>query len=261
MARPPADQPAATTGRVRGVEANRVLPPGTWPTKPTWTFGGQLVLFRRDPRIGFGFKVGNGGSEQPLAADVHLPWLGSLYLHTERAGMGVVNRLNGVGYQSKVVSVDAHNGHLYWRLWMDRDGGWNSKANRWERARNGSAQIDPRTLLLGPKRYDYTNHGQPVAETIRIPHGDDHPVRLQLQRVTFGRRRGRKRLSWAVDCTAPGGISTTLGGRGRIYGLAVRVTDAAVATNTWPIQAAVRIAERLTEDRLQNDWRPESVTA
>lgn len=238
-------------------------PPGPWPTGVTGTLGGQIVIFPgRYPSIGFTLKVGNKGSEHTLAADFHLPWLLSLYLHTERFGSWLVQRLNPTGYESKVISVEVSHGRLYWRLWVDRDGGWSSKAPLRKRLRNGSVQVDPRTLLLGPKRYDYTDVGEPFDAVVRMPHGDDHPVVLKLQRVTHGRRRGRKRLWWHIHCKAAAGIPTKPGGRGGILGLGVDVSDAAVADGTWPAEAAARLAVRLTDDRRRYGWRnPEPVPA
>ncbi|MER7331675.1 MULTISPECIES: hypothetical protein [unclassified Micromonospora] len=227
--------------------------PGPWPVKPTGKLGGQIVLGTRDLTTGVTLKVGNKGSEHTLAASFHVPWIGALYLHTERFGAGVVRRLNPVGYDSRVVELRAHDGHLFWRLWARRDH-W-SRSDPWWM--HGSVQIDPRTMLLGPKRYVYTNHGSKVTETVRMPHGDSHQVQLQLQRCAFGRKRGRKKLSWSVDWEAPSGIPTKPTDRGRVYGSGVPVTDASVAAGTWQFEAAVRIAERMTEQRTRNDWRPE----
>jgi hypothetical protein len=233
--------------------------PGPWAdSETTGQLGGQIVLgVRHDPKIGFTFKVGNKGSEHTLAADFHLPWIGSLYLHTERFGAWLVRCLNPTGYHSRVVSVEAHNGHLYWRLWAKRDE--QSRDDPWWMS--GDVQIDPRTILLGAKRYAYEDCGAKVSATVRMPHGDDHPVVLQLQRQTFGRMRGRKRLSWAVDWDAPKGISTEPGGRGRIYGSGVKVSDASVKAGGWPTEAASLIAVRLTEDRRRYDWTPEPAVA
>lgn len=225
--------------------------PGTFPDKPTGVLGGEIYLGRGGlPDIGFSLKVGNGGSEQTLAVSVHLWWL-SLYLHTERFGTWVQRRLNPTDYESKVISIKAHSGHLWWKLWARRDG-WSGTDPRW---RDASAQIDPRTILLGPKRYAYTDHGAPATATVRMPHGDQHTVHLQLQRQAFGRKRGRKRLTWCVDWDAPQGIPTRPDGRGRISGSGVAVPDAAVTAGTWPTVAAARIADRLTADRASNGWQ------
>ncbi|MER7169150.1 hypothetical protein ABT336_24200 [Micromonospora sp. NPDC000207] len=235
--------------------------PGKWPAQNTGTLGGQLVVGGRWPRIGFGLKVGNTGSEHTLAADVHLPWIGSLYLHTERFGRGVVRRLNPVGYQSKVIRFEVSNGSLLWKLWADRDGGWSSKAPWRERVRNGSVGVDPRTILLGPKRYSYTDHGPRVVETVLMPHGDSYEVSLQLQRCSLGRKRGRKTLSWSVDWNAAGGIPTEQPNRGRIFGSGVTVTDASVAAGTWQIEAAVQIAKDMSALREREGWAASAAVA
>lgn len=232
-------------------------PPGTFPAKPAGAVGGEFCAGRKGMQaVGFSLKVGNGGSEQTLAASIHLWWV-SLYLHTERFGTWLQRRLNPVGYESKVIELEAHNGRLWWKLWARRNG-WSGDDPKW---RHGSLQIDPRTLLLGPKRYAYTDHGAKVTETVHMPHGDEHPVHLQLQRQALGRKRGRKRLSWSVDWDAPRGIPTRPDGRGRICGSGVAVPDDAVANGTWPAAAAARIADRLAADRARNDWNPAATVA
>ena len=51
----------------------------------------------------------------------------------------------------------------------------------------GSVRIDPRDVVLGERRYSYADVGDRVPAVVRMPHGDDHVVTLQLQRQTFGR--------------------------------------------------------------------------
>jgi hypothetical protein len=169
--------------------------------------------------------------------------------------------LNGGSYESKVISVDAHNGRLWWRLWADRYGGWTTPSSLRQRLRDGSAPIDPRTILLGRRRCDYTNVGDPVPQTLWMGPDDRYELRLQLQRVTYGRRRGRKRLSWSVDWTSESGIPTKPGGRGRIYGSAVEVSDFSVAAGIWPVLARARIRSMIDEERVRNAWDAETVTA
>lgn len=232
-------------------------PPGPWPTRSTGVLGGQLVLGVRHPVLGFGLKVGSAGSEQTLALHVHLLWLGDLYLHTERFGDGLRRRLNPTGYESKVVSVDAQSGRLYWRFWRDRNSGRDSKAPWRVRVRDGSVTIDPRTLLLGPRRYSYTDIGEPVKATIRLAHGDEHEVVLVLRQQSLGRKRGRKKLSFSVECDAGGGLPTQPDNRDRVCGLSVPVSDAAVAVGTWPMVAEAAIAARVHRMRAANDWLPQ----
>lgn len=235
--------------------------PGPWPARSTGIFGGQLVI-GRSHSVGVEVKVGNTGSEQDLAWSVKLGPLGALYLHTEQFGAGLVRRLNGTGYQSKVTGVEIHNGHLWWSIWRDRDGGWRSRAPWTERIRNGSVRVNPLDILLGPARYSYDNVGEPVEATVRMPHGDDHQVGLQLQRRTLGRKRWpRKRRAWTVDWTCEPGIPTKPGNRGRIMGSGVDVSDAVVSSGTWPAAAAAAIAARMTEDRRRYDWQPAEATA
>jgi len=231
--------------------------PGAWPDRAAATIGGQLVI-GRSHSVGVEVKVGNAGSEQDLACSVKLGPLGALYLHTERFGAGLVRRLNGVGYQSKVTGWAIHNGHLWWSIWRDRDGGWSSKAPWTQRIRSGSVRINPLDILFGPARYSYEDVGEPVEATVRMPHGDDHQVTLQLQRQTLGRKRWPwKRRGWTVDWTCEPGIPTKPGNRGRIMGSGVDVPDAAVSSGTWPVVAAAKIAVRMTTDRRRYDREPE----
>lgn len=246
--------------------AVRVTPggnlPGPWPPRDTGTFGGQLVIGGRHNSWGVEVKIGNGGSEQHLAGSVKLGPLGALYLHTEHFGAGLVRRLNGTGYESKVTGFAIHDGHLWWSIWRDRDGGWSSRAPWHERIRNGSVRINPLDILLGPSRYSYEDVGEPVTATARMPHGDDHQVQLQLQRQTLARKRSpRKRRSWTVDWDCSPGIPTKPGGRGGITASAVEVSEAAVSAGTWPTEAAAAIALRLTADRRRYGWQPAGASA
>ncbi|MBQ1047866.1 hypothetical protein KBX50_05255 [Micromonospora sp. C51] len=252
---PPVDPDAAFAFYKSGPQL-----PGPFTAQPTGTLGGELVVLARAPRgLGFTLKVGNGGSEQTLAASLHL-WWASLYLHTERFGTWLQRRLNPVGYESRVIELEAHSGHLWWRLWTLRDG-WSSRSGTEPRWRHGSLQIDPRTLLLGEKRYSYANQGAAVTATLRMPHGDEHPVHLQLQRRTFGRKRGRKRLSWSVDWEAPRGVPTRRHDGRRIYGSGVSVSEEAVRTGGWPAEAVANLAVTVTRHRYRNDWTVEAEVA
>ena len=226
--------------------------PGPWPRSPRGGIGGQVVVGRNNDAISAEVKVGNAGSEHVLAGHIHLGHLGALYLHTEGFGQGLQRRLNPVGYDSRVTGISAHDGHIYWRLWGKRDH-YRSSDPWWQR---GSIQIDPRTILWGPKRYSYTDVGDPVTATVRMPHGDDHEVKLQLQRQSLGRARlPRKQQTWIVDWSAKPGIPTRNTDRGTITASAVPVSDAAVEGDGWVSEACAAIAAKLTRDRSRHGYR------
>ena len=146
-----------------------------------------------------------------------------------------------------------NGGRLHWQLWAKRDH-WSKADPKWMQ---GSVLVDPRDIIFGPKRYSYADHGDPVTVTVRMPHGDDHPITVRLRRQTYGRTRGRKRLGWTVDVDSPG-IPTKPGGRGQIMGLGVPVSAGSVRAGTWPLEAAAAVAERLTGYRTREGWAPET---
>jgi len=236
----------------------RLALPGLWPASPTTTIGGELVLGRR-ARFGIGIKIGNAGSEQVLAADFGLPGLFHLYLHTEEHGRFLQRRLNPTGYDSRVIELDAHNGKLWWQGWARR--------NEWSRSdpwwMHGTLTIDPRELLLGHARYSYTDVGDPVEATVRMPEGDDHQVVLKLQRCTYGRKRGRKTSSWSVDWSSKKGIPVRIDDwKGdSVYGSGVDVTDDAVTHNQWVALACANIGAQCSRDRARYNYRPADAEA
>lgn len=224
--------------------------PGPWPANPTGTLGGQLVIGGRHS-VGAEIKIGNNGSEQPIAASLSLGPLGALYLHGERFGRGLQRRVNPTGWHSRVTGLSIHDGRAHWQIWAKR-GEWSSTDPRWQQ---GSIPVDLRDILLGPARYTYNNHGDPIPATLRMPHGDDHPVTLQLQQQTLARRRGwRRSITWTVDCDIPGGVPTRPGDGGRITGLSVHVT--ATKADAWPAEALAGLALRLTQYRTRSGWQP-----
>ena len=220
--------------------------PGPWPESPTWTFGGQAILGRTFTGLSAQVKIGNCGSEHTLAAHLRIDPLCALYLHTEHLGTWLQRRLNPVGYNSRVIGIDISLGSIYWQLWANRNGG-EARNPRWQ---SGSIKIDPRDKLLGRRRYWHTDEGTPVTATVRMPHGDDHEVTLQLQRQELGREKLRRRKkAWTVDWDSATGIPTKPGGRGRVTGSGVEVSDASVRKGTWPQEAAANIAKTVTASR------------
>lgn len=233
----------------------RHYPPGPWPSRPASTLGGQLVLGPSSfGGVGIGVKVGNPGSEHVLSADLRLHPLGALYVHTEQHGKWLQRRLNPSGYDSRVIEIAVDDGRLRWRLWAKRDE-WSSDTPRWQ---DGSVVVSPRELLFGPVRHNYTDVGDPVTVTVRMPHGDDHDVSVQLQRHTTGRTRSRKTQSWSADWRSETGIPFRHDSwKGdNVHASGVEVTDEAVEQGTWPVEAAAAIAAQVTRDRVRYNYRP-----
>lgn len=237
------------TARTRRAPA--ASPPGPWPANPRGTLGGQLVVGGAHPGVAAEVKIGNMGSEHILEGHVHLGRLFWLSLHVEHFGRGIQRRLNPQGYESRCIGVSIHDGSLYWKLWGKRDS-WSRSDPRWQQ---GSLTVDLRDIVLGPKRYAYENVDEPVTTTVRMPHGDDHTVTLQLQRQTFGRKHARKKLSWAVDWSCKGGIPTRNTDRGGIWGSGVKVSDQAAEAGSWPSQAAAAIAADMTDERVRRGFK------
>jgi len=238
-------------GPCRSNEHDRSLP-GSWPAHPVGVLGGELVIGRSFGGVSVQAKVGNAGSDHTLAAHVRVGMLGALYLHTESFGTWLQRRLNPVGYHSRVIGMSVEDGRFRWELWAKRDES-SSDDQGWMR---GSVRVDPRDIVLGEARYSYTDVGDRVPAVVRMPHGDDHVVTLQLQRQTFGRARGPKRETWAVDWECKGGIPAKPGGRGRVSGSGVKVFDPGEA-DMWVEEATAAIAHALAGDRARYGHRPD----
>lgn len=227
--------------------------PGPWPAKPTGDLGAQVIIGKSFPGWSAELKIGNAGSEHTLAAHLRLYPFGAIYLHTERFGTWLQRRLNPVGYQSRVISIGIQHGGISWKLWAKRDE--SSKSDPWWM--QGTIKLDPRDRLFGRFRYDYKDIGEPVTATVRMPHGDDHEVRLKLQQCTDGRNR-RSFHSWTVDWFTRPGIPTKPGG-GEVLGSAVTVSALSVKEGTWPAEAAAGIASQMTVDRTRRGYRVPAV--
>jgi hypothetical protein len=226
--------------------------PGRWPSRPEGTIGGQLII-GGPPRLSVEAKVGNAGSEHVLAAHVSLPIVGALYLHSEQFGTWLQRRLNPIGYESRVTSLNVHGGRVYWRLWALRDSG---NRGSW---RDGSVRIDPRDIALGERRYSYEDvpDASAVPVTIVLPDGDMHTVEMTLQRQVFGRARSRKNLSWTVSCESKAGISyRPASWKDGLTGWSVTVSDAAVEAGFWHKEAIAETIVKVTGMRLRYAWKP-----
>jgi hypothetical protein len=227
--------------------------PGAWPARPAGSVGGQLVICGDYKGLSVETKVGNAGSEHTLAAHLHLGCLFALYLHTERFGAWLQRRLNPTGYDSRVTGVSVHDGRLSWNVWARRNT-WSRGTPRWQ---HGSVRLDPRDHLYGAPRYTYDVVGASTAAVVRMPHGDDHPVTLRLERVTLSRPRGRRKTrSWAANWDSDAGIATKPDNRNRIRGSTVVVSDSAVKNGTWAVEALAAIATDLTAQRRRYGWQP-----
>lgn len=229
--------------------------PGGWPATTEGTIGGQLIIGGR-VTAGMGVKVGNAGSEHVLAAHACIPFLGGLYLHTEGFGTWVQRRLNPVGYDSRVIDLAVHDGSVWWQVWAKRDGG-----NHLPRWRDGHARIDPRDILLGKRRYSYADVSGEELVTLVMPDGGAHQVTVQLQRQSHGRAKGRKRLSWTVDCDCKAGIPERDDRGGGLTGWAVPVSDRAVESGAWQQEAVAASIAKITEIRIRYGYKPSRAAA
>lgn len=223
--------------------------PGPWLAKPTGALGAQLIIGKSFPGWSAEVKIGNRASEHTLAAHLRLYPFGAIYLNTEGFGAWLQRRLNPAGYQSRVISLDLQYGGIEWKLWAKRDE--SSKSDPWWM--RGRIKLDPRDRLLGRRRYAYEDVGDQVTATVRMPHGDDHKAKLQLQRCTGGRNR-RRFDSWTVDWSTRPGIPTKPNG-GEVLGSAVKVSARSVEERTWPAEAVAGIAAQLTADRTRYGYR------
>ncbi len=255
--------PAGKAGRERlhALKGAATYPPGPIPYRAEGDLGAEVVIGHAFGGTGFELKVGSGGSEHTLAANFHLWPIGSLYLHTERFGLGVQRLLNPTGYDSRIIGVRLNDGRLSWTLWGLRDGPSGKLGNRreWRFARG---ELDLRLLdkVLGPARYEYTDvGGGTTTGLVRMPEAE-YLVDLRLKRETHGRRRWRKRHAWSVQWNALGpGIPTEGPLRRRITGGSVTVSDRSVTVGTWPAEAVARIGVRFAEHRTRYRWSPRAV--
>jgi hypothetical protein len=238
---------------------DQYYPPGPWREQPTGEIGGQLVVGRTFGGVGMEFKVGCAGSDHTLEASVHLHHLGALYLHATSHGTWLQRRLIPTGYDSRVVELSISDSRLRWRLWAKRHE-WSRDTPKWQ---DGSVCVDPREWLWGPTRNNFEDVGSPQRATVRLPHGDDHEVTLQLRRCTTGRTRGRKTHSWWADWKCEQGIPCRDDDwKGdSVYGAGVEVGDQAVNDGTWPMAAAAAIAAQLTRHRCRHNYSPPATTA
>lgn len=226
--------------------------PGPWPARPEGSLGAQLVI-GRSRSVGVGFKVGNAGSEQPLAAHIGLGRLGALYVHTERHGRGIQRLLNPTGFESRETGVSFHNGRVWWNVWAPRD---EHKASdpKWMR---GNANINPAHYLLGPRKGEVIDRTDKEPATVHMPDGTTYDVTVQLEKWQRGRPRGKKTIHWTLcwDC-GPGIPVRNHDWKGDEYfGGSFPFPAATAGTHQWVQAAAALIAEHCAADRARYNYR------
>lgn len=226
--------------------------PGPWLERPTWNLSMQLCIGSSSPGFGVEFKVGNGGSENALAAHLRLGRLFAVYVSTGQLGRGLQRLLNPTGYDSKVTGLTIGAGRVYWRVFVPRDH-WSRSTPRW---REGSLRYRLLDVLLGEKRYAHEDVDK-AAVTLPLPHGDAHEITMRLQRRTVSRKRTKARFdAWTVDWVAQRGIPTKPHGRGNVCGTSVDLAEADVPA--WQEAALTAIADQLTVMRDRHDYAKES---
>lgn len=225
--------------------------PGPWPKTPTGDVSAEVVVGRTFGVFAISLKIGSGGSDNKVAVHLRVWPFGALYLSFGEFGAWWQRRLNPTGYESREIELSVGEWAIRWELWAQRNSG--SRTDPWWM--HGRISLDLVQLALGPKRYSYEDVDEPREVKVRMPHGDDHAVILQLQRQTLGRPRGRKKQSWTVDWGSAKGIPVRGADHG-VCGSAVPMSEQAAEEGNWPAVAAARIAERLTEDRRRYGYAP-----
>lgn len=234
--------------------------PGPWPDKPTGEFGGQVILGRTFGGVGAGVTVGHAGGERTVAAHIRLHHLGALYVHLQHHGTWLRRRLNPTGSEPRVTEFCVGDNGLRWKIWA-KSNEWTKDTPRWQ---DGSVCLDPREWLWGPQRTRFEHVGDPEHAVVRMPHGDDHEVVLQLQRCVTERPLGGPRSrSWVVDWDCADGIPCRHDQPWKgnaVHGSNVEVSDFSVEEGTWPLEATTAIAAQMTRDRSRYGYRPDVTT-
>jgi hypothetical protein len=230
----------------------RQTEPGVWPAEPTTTVGGQIIIGRAH---GFGIeaKVGNPGSEQVLAGHISLGPLGALYLHTEDHGRWLQRRLNNIGYDSRVISVDIHHGRLSWNLWARRDE-HRASDPKWMR---GSTPVDPRHYLYGPRKNRKVTETEKIPATVRMPEGDTYEVTVHLEQWESGRTRGRSRTYWRAqwDCKAGIPVRNHDWKGDETFSCSWMIEGVTPDNPRWPHIVAAAAAEQCSRDRARYNYQ------
>ncbi|MEU9703076.1 hypothetical protein [Streptomyces sp. NPDC047981] len=248
-------QPMSPTVRkqlaARGHDAG-IRQPGAWPARPEGAIGCQLVI-GRSPTLGFGFKVGNAGSEHVLSAHIGLGPLGALYVHTECFGTFLQRRLNPTGFHSRVVDLSFHHGRVWWSLWARRNE-HRAKDPRWM---SGNANINPAHYLLGPRTNTVLDRTEKTPATVHLLDGTQHAVTVRMEKWQQCRPRGRRKTFWAVDWDCPTGIPIrNHAWKGyETYGGHFPAPDGLTDADGWAEEAARLVAESCMRSRDRYGYR------
>jgi hypothetical protein len=236
----------------RGIVPKPSAKPGPWPTNPTGDLGAELVI-GRSHSIGADIKVGNPGSEHVLAGHIGLGPLGAFYVHTERFGQFVQRRLNPTGYQSRETGFHIYHGRLSWQLWAKRDE-HSAKDPKWMR---GSAPIDPRHYLYGPKKNRKVSQTEDVPAVVRMPEGDTYNVTVRLEEWETRRTRGRARTYWLAQWDCKDGIPVrNHDWKGdETYSCSWGIQGVTPDNDRWPYILAAKAAEQCSRDRARYNYR------
>ncbi|MEV0238185.1 hypothetical protein [Nonomuraea sp. NPDC050786] len=122
--------------------------PGRWPTMPTGTLGGELVLGKTFGVFSAEVTIGAAGEEHTLAAHLRMWPFGVLYLHTEGFGTWLQRRLIPEGYTSRVINVSVDDWAIRWQWWA-REGEWSRDDPWWM---HGRISLDLVQALFGRQR-------------------------------------------------------------------------------------------------------------
>lgn len=242
----------------QGLYDNRISPtqertraPGPWPTNPTWDLSTQLLIGGAYPGASVHFKVGNAGSENALAAHLHLGQAFALYISTGELGRGIQRLLNPTGYESKVTELRTMEGLLYWKLWADQ----NTSTHTTPRWKNGSTPINPLDIIWGPKRNRIKDLGEPVTTTLALPGDETHEVTFQLQRYTLHRPHRRRPISITYRArweTEPGIELTPTGRRAQSSTITIPTTH--TGPDQFLTTATTALTEWIEQERNRHDY-------
>ena len=240
----------------RGIKPAHEPLPGAWPATPSSAVGAQVIIGRA-LTTGIEIKVGSRSSEQCLAAHVSLGPLGAIYVHTEDHGRFLQSLLNPgrrLSAESRVTGIDFHRGRFEWKLWANRDS--SSRDDPWWM--RGSIPIDPRHYLLGRKTCDIDKLSAKTAATVTMPDGVSYEVLLRLERLTYGRIRGRKIVRYDVDWDCRAGIPVSF--KDTWNGSSVTVSADGLDNGQWVQEACAGIVNQLAKQRARYNYQPPEAT-
>ena len=217
------------------------------------------IVWLKKVAPGFRIHFGDRGSETPFHWNVSFYWLAFFFsMHTPNMG-AFFERI--CGGHKRDISIRAHDGHVWWNVWYDDDGGYdnhhkhdlykapwfwpfrNDKYRPWLCLRRGHIPLNPLDLWWSIRYYNYKTLDEDVLliEINQFP-GDEYMIKFEVQHQTQCRRYGpwfARRVTdrgYVADWSIPENgtpIPTKAPGRGRIYGSSVRIPD----PNDWRMDA------------------------